>query len=137
MDIHLFQKPRATTCFKSFPVCIRLLPKPGYKEMGFRQISLKIYILFHIETHKQYSLLDTIFDYIFYFGPQGKYFFHVQSDNHMRINSSVNRKHMFDLTTQTNNTTLQAGLIVIKMKLNEISVIDGTMIENVTTSQQD
>ena len=66
-----------------------------------------------------------------------EHIFHVQSDNHMRINSSVNRKHMFDLTTQTNNSTLQAGLIVIKMKLNALSVIDGTMIENVTISQQD
>ena len=25
------------------------------------------------ETQEQYSLLDTIFDYIFYFGPPGKY----------------------------------------------------------------
>ena len=27
------------------------------------------------EAHKQYSLLDTIFDYIFYFGPPGKYLY--------------------------------------------------------------
>jgi len=64
------------------------------------------------------------------------YIFHVQSDNHMRINSSDNRKHMFDLTTQANNSTLQAGLIVIKMKLNTLSIINGAMIENVTISQQ-
>ena len=50
------------------------------------------------------------------------FFFHVQSDNHMRINNSDNRKHMFDLTTQANNSTLQAGLIVIKMKLNALSI---------------
>ena len=54
----------------------------------------------------------------------------------MRINNSDNRKHMFDLTTQTNNSTLQAGLIVIKMKLNTLSIINGAMIENVTISQQ-
>ena len=44
---------------------------------------------------------------------------------------------MFDLTTQANNSTLQSGLVVIKMKLNALSVIDGTMIENVTKGQQD
>ena len=43
---------------------------------------------------------------------------------------------MFDLTTQTNNSTLQAGLIAIKMKLHTLSIINGTMIENVTKSQQ-
>ena len=28
-----------------------------------------------IAVHKQYSLLDTIFDYIFHFGPPGKYLY--------------------------------------------------------------
>ena len=27
------------------------------------------------EAHKQYSLLDTIFNYIFYLGPPGKYLY--------------------------------------------------------------
>ena len=27
------------------------------------------------EAHKQYSLLDTIFNYIFYFGPPGKHLY--------------------------------------------------------------
>ena len=67
---------------------------------------------------------------------QENIFFHVQSDNHMRINNSDNRKHMFDLTTQANNSTLQAGLIAITMKLHTLSIINGTMIENVTISQQ-
>ena len=53
---------------------------------------------------------------------QENFVFHVQSDNHMRINNSDNRKHMFDLTTQTNNSTLQAGLLAIKIKLNALSV---------------
>jgi hypothetical protein len=43
---------------------------------------------------------------------------------------------MFDLTTQTNNSTLQSGLVVIKMKLNALSVINGTMIEKVAASKQ-
>ena len=79
-------------------------------------------------------LLEPIFT--FFFSIQANIFFHVQSDNHVRINNSDNRKHMFDLTTQANNSTLQAGLIVIKMKLNTLSIINGKMIENVTISQQ-
>ena len=63
--------------------------------------------------------------------------FHVKSDNRMRLNNSVNRKHMFDLTTQTSHSTLQAGLLVIKMKLKALSVINGTMMKNVTISKQD
>ena len=44
----------------------RLVAKPGCREIGFRQISLEKYIN---EAHKQYSLLDTRFTYMFYFGP--------------------------------------------------------------------
>ena len=43
--------------------------------MGFRQISLKTYIYTINEAHKQYSLLDTIFNYIFYLGPPGTYLY--------------------------------------------------------------
>ena len=48
---------------------------------GCRQISLQIYILYPNEAHKQYSLLDTIFDYIFYFGPPGTHFY-LSPQNH-------------------------------------------------------
>ena len=64
------------------------------------------------------------------------YFFHVQTDSHTRINNSDNREHMCHLTPQTNNSMLQAGLIVIKMKHNAFSVINGTMIEDGTISKQ-
>ena len=50
-----------------------------------------------------------------HFGPTTDFVFHVQSDNHMRINSSDTRQHMFDLTTQTNNSTLHAALVIIKV----------------------
>ena len=40
--------------------------------MGFSYgIAFKFYTV--NEAHKQYSLLDTIFNYIFYFGPPGKH----------------------------------------------------------------
>ena len=36
----------------------------------------RIFIFYTIkEAHKQYSLLDTIFNYIFYFGPPGKHLY--------------------------------------------------------------
>jgi hypothetical protein len=44
---------------------------------------------------------------------------------------------MLDLTTQTNDSTLQAELIVIKMKLNALSAINCTTIKNVTVGKQD
>ena len=60
----------------TLPLNIRLLPKPGCKGIGFRQISLNIYIFYTInEAHKQYSLLDTIFNHIFHLGPPGKYLY--------------------------------------------------------------
>ena len=52
---------------------IRPLPKPGCCKIGFRQISLNIYILYLDEAPKQYSILETVFDYIFHFGPPGKH----------------------------------------------------------------
>ena len=91
---------------------------------------------YYNEAHEQYSLLDTTFKYIFHFGIPGIRIFHVQSDNHTSINNSANRKHVFDLTTQTNNSTLQSGLVVIKMQLNAFSVIYGTMINNVIAQGQ-
>ena len=64
-------------------------------------------------------------------------FFDVQSDNHTRINNSAERKHMFDLTTLTNNSTLQAGLVVVKVQLIASSVIYGTMMNTVLICKQD
>ena len=48
-------------------------PKPGCWEIRFRQMSSESYTI--KETHKQDSLLDTIFNHIFYFGPPGKYLY--------------------------------------------------------------
>ena len=50
-------------------------PEPGCSEIGFQHISLKTYSLFANEAHKQYSLLDTIFNYIFCLGPPGKHLY--------------------------------------------------------------
>ena len=58
-------------CFSWTLISCRLLPKPGCKEIGFRQICCKIKFYTINEAHKQYSLLDTIFNYIFYSGPPG------------------------------------------------------------------
>ena len=99
-------------------------------------LSLSLFLSLSVRTYVRTYVRMYVHTYIHTYIPQ-IHTLHVQSDNHMGINSSVNRKHMFDLTSQTNNSTLQAGLIVIKMKLNALSVIDGTMIENITTSQQD
>ena len=50
---------------------IRLVAKPWCWEIGFRHISL-IFIFYTINAaHRQYSLSDTIFNYIFYLGPPG------------------------------------------------------------------
>ena len=48
-----------------------LVSEPGF--FRFWPISLEIYFFTRNETQEQHSLLDTIFDYIFYFGPPGKY----------------------------------------------------------------
>ena len=51
----------------------RLVAKPGCFYIGFQQISFKIKLYTINEAHKQYSLLDTIVNYIFDFGPPGKH----------------------------------------------------------------
>ena len=56
-------------------------------------------------THKQYSPRDTTLNYSLIWTDRTP-FFHVQSDNHTRINNSDNRKHMFDLTTRLTTWTL-------------------------------
>ena len=43
--------------------------------LGFWHISLEYDSFTRNEAQEQYSLLDTIFDYIFYFGPPGKYLY--------------------------------------------------------------
>ena len=43
--------------------------------MVFRQILLKTICYTINEAHKQYSLLDAIFNYIFYFGPPGNHLY--------------------------------------------------------------
>ena len=51
----------------------RLVAKPGCWEICLRHISLQMKFYITKETHKQYSLLDTVFDYILYFGPPRKH----------------------------------------------------------------
>ena len=53
---------------------------PGYLLVNldflrFWPISLEIEFFTRNEAQEQHSLLDTIFDYIFYFGPPGKYLY--------------------------------------------------------------
>ena len=50
---------------------LRLLPKPECSEMRFQQISWKFESYTRNEAHKQYSLVDTILNSIFYVGPPG------------------------------------------------------------------
>ena len=52
--------------------------------MGFIY-GIHIYIYSISETHKQYSLLDTIFMYLLYFGPPGKHLYlSLQNPLHLR-----------------------------------------------------
>jgi hypothetical protein len=53
----------------------RLVAKPGCWEIGFRTFLLKFTFYSICEAHKKCSLLDTIFNYIFYFGPPGAYLY--------------------------------------------------------------
>jgi hypothetical protein len=50
----------------------RLVAKPGCGEIGFRHTSFNMYIYTINEARKHYILLDTILNYMFYFGPPGK-----------------------------------------------------------------
>ena len=49
-----------------------LVSEPGFL-LGFGSFSWKSNYFTRNEVQEQHSLLDTIFDYIFYFGPPGKY----------------------------------------------------------------
>ena len=49
-----------------------LVSEPGFFE-GFGSFPWKHNYFARNEAQEQPSLLDTIFDYIFYFGPPGKY----------------------------------------------------------------
>ena len=51
-----------------------LVSEPGFF-YGFCQFSWKFISFTRNEAQEQPSLLDTIFDYIFYFGPPGKYLY--------------------------------------------------------------
>ena len=48
------------------------MPRPGCKEIGFRNIYVFMFDTIN-EAHKQYSLLDTIFNYLLYNGSPGEY----------------------------------------------------------------
>ena len=56
----------------------RLVAKQGCWEIGFGQMSLTIN-----EAHKQYSLLDTVFNCIVYLGPPGTYFQKIKETYYM------------------------------------------------------
>ena len=65
------------------PHCLQLVLNAGYLLVNldlfrFWLISLEIYFFTRNEAQEQHSLLDTISDYIFYFGPQGKYLYNNQ-----------------------------------------------------------
>ena len=49
-----------------------LVSEPGFL-LGFGPFPWKSNSFTRNEAQEQHSLLDTIFDYIFYFGPPGKY----------------------------------------------------------------
>ena len=66
----------------------RPLPEPGCWEIGFRQISLKISFSFINDAHKQYSLLDTMFIYIFLFGLPEKHLWKVKKTYYMSAGSA-------------------------------------------------
>ena len=51
----------------------RPLPKPGCWEIGFRQILCTIIFYTINQAHKQSSLLDTMFNYMFCFVPPEKH----------------------------------------------------------------
>ena len=57
---------------------------PGYFLVNldlfrFGPISLEVYLFTRNEAQEQHSLLDTIFDYIFDFGPPGKYQYKIKT----------------------------------------------------------
>ena len=51
-----------------------LVSEPGFL-LGFGSFPWKLNSFTRNEAQEQHSLLDTIFDYIFYFGPPGKYLY--------------------------------------------------------------
>ena len=53
----------------------RVAPKGRMFLIGFRSFSDKFEFYTRNHSHKQSSLLDTIFNYIFYFGAPGKYLY--------------------------------------------------------------
>ena len=89
-----------------------------------------------IEAQEQYSLIDTISNYIFDLGPPGKYLFQVEAHIQFSTTQSVNRKHMLHLTTQTKHPSLQSGLVASEMKPNAFLIIDRTMIQDMTIGEQ-
>ena len=62
-----------------FSVWLRLLISQDVGKMGGRFPSIFIFYTIN-EAHKQYSLLDKIFNYIFYLGPPGKYLYKNQEN---------------------------------------------------------
>ena len=53
----------------------RVAPKGRMFLIGFRRCSDKFEFYTRNHSHKQSSILDTIFNYIFYFGAPGKYLY--------------------------------------------------------------
>ena len=62
-----------------YPIC-RLSPKQNFGKCPW------IFIFYTInEAHKQYSLLDTIFNYILYLQPLGKYLYFLSPQNPLHV----------------------------------------------------
>ena len=53
--------------------CSRLVAEPGCWEIGARHLFLNMIILHHKWNHKHYSLLFTVFRYMFFFRAPGKH----------------------------------------------------------------
>ena len=71
-----FQQVEFTSSFASAKFTPpRLSPKQDVGKWVFGRFPSKFKLYTINEAHKQYSLLDTIFHYMFYLGPPGKYLY--------------------------------------------------------------
>ena len=69
----LIQYQGCTECERQIETWV-LVSEPGFL-LGFGLLPWKSNSFTRNEAQEQHSLLDTIFDYIFYFGPPGKYLY--------------------------------------------------------------
>ena len=84
-----------------------------------------------IEAQEQCSLIDTKLNYIFDFGPPGKYLFMSNSTADGRSVTQSPQDHVPQLTTKRDQSSLKTGLVASEVQGQTLLIINSCVIKGV------